>query len=142
MARFNRGLHRRRGTNGLPEVSLTPLIDTALTLLIIFMVTTPMIQNAIKIDLPRGAAREAEPAKQELIVYIDKSGVIFLNNNAITEEKLLAELKNMTTQKGQQGVFVKADTTVQYGKVLELVDHIKTIGGIHYVALATQKRVS
>ena len=54
------------------EITLTPLIDTALTLLIIFMVTTPMIQNSIKIDLPKGAAQEAGKEQQEIVVSIDK----------------------------------------------------------------------
>lgn len=140
MTRFGRRSFRKRSASGLPEVSLTPLIDTALTLLVIFMVTTPMMQNAIKVDLPKGAAKETGQAKQELVVYIDKDGKIFFNNNAITQEKLVAELQKIVKSNEQQGLFVKADTAVPYGRVLEIVDQIKVVGGIHYVALATQKR--
>ena len=64
-----RYLRRRRKTGCLvPEITLTPLIDTALTLLIIFMVTTPMMHNAIKVNLPRGNVKEDRGSKQELIV--------------------------------------------------------------------------
>jgi biopolymer transport protein ExbD len=124
----------------MPEVNLTPLIDTALTLLIIFMVTTPMIQNAIKVDLPKGSAKEAGDVKQELVVYIDKQGQLFFNGSAITQDQLMKELQKVVSSNQAQGVFVKADTGVQYGAVLEIVDQIKVVGGVQYVALATQKR--
>ena len=69
-----RSLNRRRRTSARePEITLTPLIDTALTLLIIFMVTTPMIHNAIKVNLPRGRVKEDVGATQDLCVYIEKA---------------------------------------------------------------------
>lgn len=140
MSRFSRRSIRRKSSALMSEVNLTPLIDTALTLLIIFMVTTPMIQNAIKVDLPKGAAKEAGEAKQELVVYIDKQGSLFFNGSSMTQDQLMKELQNLVSANHAQGVFVKADAGVQYGMVLEIVDQIKIVGGVQYVALATQKR--
>ena len=68
---------RRKAATALHDIPLTPLIDTALTLLIIFMVATPMMQNAIKVTLPEGKAQEDGGAKQDLIVYVDKDKKIY-----------------------------------------------------------------
>ena len=62
----------------MPEISLTPLIDTALTLLVIFMVTAPMIQHGIKVDLPHGAAKEVS-GQQELVVTMAKDGKLYFS---------------------------------------------------------------
>ena len=133
---------RGRRSVGLPEVSLTPLIDTALTLLVIFMITTPMMNNVIKINLPSSSVNEGDSKdQQETIVYVDKQSKLYLNG---TEMKLQAIMKNLQTMSKQQKVeivFVKADQAVEYGRVIELVDTIKTVGGIKYVALATQRAV-
>ena len=69
---------RRRQSSQLLDISLTPLVDTALTLLVIFMITTPMIQNAIRVSLPKGQAKEDADNQQELVVYVDKDKKLFL----------------------------------------------------------------
>lgn len=121
------------------ELSLTPLIDTALTLLIIFMITAPMMRNnAIKVTLPDGSAKEASDIKQELIVYIDAQEKIFFNDTQMSREKLISAVKNKVGNNKKQTVFVRADKSVQYGKVIGIVDQIKVVGGVEYVALATQ----
>src|SRR3989338_8600603 len=103
-------LRRGRRSGGLPEVTLTPLIDTALTLLVIFMITTPMMNNVIKINLPSSSVNEGDSKEQqETIVYVDKHGKLYLNG---TEMKLPAILKNLQVMGKQQKidiVFVKAD---------------------------------
>jgi biopolymer transport protein ExbD len=138
MQRF-RGRRRRTGTT-LPEISLTPLIDTALTLLVIFMVTTPMINNAIKVELPSGKANEHQSAQQELVVYVDKNLHLFVNNDAVSNfDTMIKKVKTLIGKDSNRTVFVKADQGVKYGYVIELVDHIKVVGGISYVALATKR---
>jgi biopolymer transport protein ExbD len=134
--------HRRlrKQENKLTDISMTPLIDTALTLLIIFMIATPILQNAIKITLPRGQAQEnATQQQNELIVYIDKNGDFFVDGIQKNKTDLLAYIKQLIGDDHEKTVYVKADTLVSYGTVLELVDDIKFVGGIKYVALATQK---
>lgn len=132
----------RQKQEQLPEISLTPLIDTALTLLIIFMVTTPMLQkeNALQVELPKGNVKETqETQKEELTVVITQKGDLSFNNKIIKEKDLILALKKAIGKKNDKTVFVKADTGASYGKVIELVDSIKHIGGIKYVALATTK---
>ena len=134
--------NRRRRERRRPEVSLTPLIDTALTLLIIFMITTPMLkkENALEVELPKGNVKEvSDGLQQELVVSVDKQGRISFEGNLISQKDLISALQKKVGENAKKTVFVKADTTVHYGIVIELVDAIKHIGGIRYVALATEK---
>lgn len=139
MRKIPRRYRRRRNTQSLLDISMTPLIDTALTLLVIFMISTPLIQNAIRVSLPRGKAKEDAGARQELVVYVDKNKKIFFNGRALDHKELIDALKKRIGDQKDKMVFVKADQVVPYGNVLELVDHIKVVGGISHVVLATQK---
>jgi len=130
---------KRQKAHALLDISMTPLIDTALTLLVIFMITTPMIQNAIRVTLPKGKAKEDGGTQQEIVIYVDKDKKVFFNNKEVQGHELVAQLKERLAQQKDKMVFVKADQTVPYGNVLELVDHLKTVGGISHVVLATQK---
>lgn len=130
---------RRRAQKAIPDISLTPLIDTALTLLVIFMVTAPMMHNAIRVDLPKGKACEHERTQEEVIVTIDKAGNLFFNGKPVANfDTLMGMMRTTTSASCDKIVFVQADAAVSYGKVLELVDNIKVVGGISYVALATK----
>lgn len=132
---------RRRSRNRplLNDLSLTPLIDTALTLLIIFMVASPMMHRSIRISLPQGSMQEATQTNQDITITIDKQGTIFFNEIAITVPDLLERLKQQVHQKSDAVVFVRADQAVSYGVVIELIDRIKAVGGVKYVALETTK---
>jgi biopolymer transport protein TolR len=140
MMRRTRRNARRRSTAML-DISMTPLIDTALTLLVIFMVATPMIHNAIRVTLPKGNAKEDGKGTPQIVVHVDKEHKIFLNGARVQKDQLIAKLKELVGKDSHKMVHVKADQNVPYGNVLELVDHIKVVGGISYVVLATQKYV-
>lgn len=136
---------QRRGLS-VPEITLTPLIDTALTLLIIFMVTTPMVHNAIKVNLPRGRVKEDIGSTQDLCVYIEKADPtcnkgeqLYINGKAVVPKNLIPELRRMVGREHGKMVYVKADRDVKHGTVTEIVDQMKCIEGIAHVALATQR---
>lgn len=132
---------QRRRMQPSSEISMTPLIDTALTLLLIFMITTPMMQNMIKVNLPHGDAKEDNSTHQELVVSIDKSGELFFNGKSYKDTDIINIVKKEVGVRKEQTVYVKADQDVHYGQVIDLVDRLKVVGGVEYVALATQKRV-
>lgn len=130
----------RLNTGGL-TITLTPLIDVALTLLVIFIVAAPMMRNAIKIQLPKTKVDESggTRADKELIIFIDKKGQLYLNDRPMQERQLIAALQELAKKATNKTVVVNADEGVFYGKVIRLVDSIKTVGGISCVALATEK---
>lgn len=135
-------LHRRRSTARLmTDIPLTPLIDTALTLLVIFIVAAPMMHNAIKVTLPRGTQQESKDLKPELVVYVDAQNDLYWDGKKMNVADICAAVKNVCGNKRDQVLFVKADAASSSGTVLELIDSIKGIGGVQHVALVTQKRV-
>lgn len=132
---------KERSNVGGLTITLTPLIDVALTLLVIFIVAAPMMRNAIKVQLPQTKVDEmgGTRADKELVIYLDKKGQLYLNDRPMQEAALLTALQELAKKATNKTVVVNADEGVFYGKVIRLVDQIKTIGGISCVALATEK---
>jgi biopolymer transport protein TolR len=129
-------------SHSMQEVNVLPLVDVALTLLIIFMVATPMMHNVIKVELPSSRIDDSMPQshnQQELTVFVDKQGKFHLNGQEYSLENLLKKLQQLVKKDSDDIVFVKADQAVPYGKVIDLVDTIKISGGVKYVALATKR---
>ena len=147
MARYTR--RRRNKVIALPEITLTPLIDTALTLLIIFMVTAPMIENAIKIDvkLPEGHAQEGGKEQSELMVAIDKNEHIYFNNQQVSIDALGKVVKDyIDAQKAVGGsqerrvwIYVDNRKSCSANTLICVIDRIKVLGGVKDVAIATEK---
>lgn len=133
---------RRRSASTIPEITLTPLIDTALTLLVIFMVTSPLINNGIKIDLPKGSMQETKGLQEDLVVHIDKQLQVFINGNQVKRDQLITQVKNKIGSQRNKTVFVKGDGKVEYQEIIAIVEEIKTVGGIDRVALATAARAA
>ena len=133
---------RNRSQHALTDLPLVPLIDVALTLLIIFMVTSPMIQNAIKVELPKGKINEAGKGESsaELVVYVDKHNKIYLDGTTYKPEEILAVVKKRVGNEKDKIVVVKADRDSAYGPVMELVDHMKGVGGLKYVLFGTTRQ--
>lgn len=134
-------MRRRKGLSS-PEISLTPLIDTAWVLLVVFMIASPTIKKeaGLQVELPKGNMQETKPmTEKDITVVLDKAGVIFLNDSKVAEKDLIEKLKKIVGKGNEKTVFVKADSAAHYGKVIELVDKIKYVGGVTYVALATSK---
>lgn len=118
----------------IPEISLTPLIDTALTLLIIFMVTVPVVKNGIKVDLPQGNSKEVGE-QQEFVVSLNKDGNLFFNSYPVSKKSLVEAVKKAMKDNDLTPVYVKADEKNSYGDVLAIVDELKT-AGVQYVAMS------
>ncbi len=121
-----------------PEISLTPLIDTALTLLVIFIVTAPMVQNGIRVDLPQGKSKEIGN-EQELVVTIDKKNILYFNSYPVKDKDFIPTVLAAVENKPETPVYIKADAVVPYGKVINVVDELK-MAGVKFVAMSTRPR--
>jgi biopolymer transport protein TolR len=134
MARRNRKKRSRRFQ--LPKVSLTPLIDTALTLLVIFMITAPMVQNGIHVQLPQGNSKEVG-SQQELVVTMSKDEKMFFNSYPILRGELVETIKKAIVGRDESPVYVRADESLAYGRVISVVDELKE-AGVRSVAMSTR----
>lgn len=119
-----------------PEVSLTPLIDTALTLLVIFIVTAPMVQNGIHVDLPQGKSKEVG-SEQDFVVTLDKNSQLYFNTFPVKQDDLVTTVQTALKNNDELPVYIKADESISYGKVIAVVDELK-MAGIKYVAMSTR----
>ncbi len=129
----------------MPEVNLTPLIDTALTLLVIFMVTTPMVQNSIKINLPAGKSKEVSD-QQEFVVSLKKGEseedtLFYFNSYPVEEKDLTQTIQTALKDCPDAPVFVRADEQLPYGRVLKTVDTLK-FSGVKSVGMSMRPRSS
>ncbi len=130
----------RRKQHQLPEVSLTPLIDTALVLLVIFMVATPIMHNSLKIDLPEGNMKEeVDPSLSSLVVSVIQGDKVLLNGSAYSFESLLNELAKKVKTAKDKRVYVDCDKKVSSGMLVKVIDSIKYIAGVEHVILSTER---
>jgi biopolymer transport protein ExbD len=123
----------------MTDLSLTSLIDVALTLLVIFMVTAPMMNNAVRVTLPKGTLQEAKGVSEELVIYIDAQNNIVWNGKTVDIKTVIESLvKAIGSRKDQSAVFIRADRAASYGTVFELFEQIRSKGIGHVVLPSTK----
>src|ERR1044072_353226 len=99
---------RGGGPSLVADVNVTSLVDVAFVLLIIFMITAPIMQGGVDVQLPRAEAKPIQP-KEGLIVSIDRVGKIYLDESALSFEDFRAAFGAVATARGSQGVYLRAD---------------------------------
>ncbi len=137
-----RGLRSRRATSMLGEINVTPLVDVVLVLLLIFMVTAPMMSRGIDVSLPV-ANQPQIPQEDRVTVSIRADGHIFVGDKPVNIALLEDEVRGRTSGSPDAVVYLRADESLRYGTVIEVVDLIKRAGvdriGFVY-ALPEEKR--
>ncbi|MHB8202258.1 MAG: protein TolR [Desulfomonilaceae bacterium] len=114
----------------MADINVTPLVDVMLVLLIIFMVTAPMLQEGVSVELPAAKGEPIEKAQQrdEVIISVSGAGSIYVNDKAVTEDQLATVVLDATKDKPNRDVFLRADKTVPYGVVVRIMASLKTAG--------------
>ena len=137
-----RGLRSRRSSSMLGEINVTPLVDVVLVLLLIFMVTAPMMSRGIDVSLPV-ADQPQIPQEDRITVSIRADGRVFVADQPVNIALLEDRLRGLTSGSPESVVYLRADETLRYGNVIEVVDVIKRAGidriGFVY-ALPEEKR--
>ena len=110
------------------EINVTPFIDVMLVLLIIFMVAAPLATVDIKLDLPAAAAKPAPRPDKPIYLSIKEDHSLFLGNQAIGLEQLGAALDDATQGDKATTIFVRGDTALDYGNLMEVMDGLRSAG--------------
>jgi len=121
----------------MAQINVTPLVDVMLVLLVIFMVTAPMMQQGVQVNLPKADTKGMTAQEDTVIVSVDKSGRIFLNRDEIPAGDLRRKLTELFATRTKKEVFLKADAGVPYGEVVRAMADIKG-AGIERLGMVTE----
>ena len=122
----------------LSEINVTPFVDVMLVLLVIFMVTAPLLQQGIDVNLPRAKGKDLPP-EERITLAIRKDGTIYMNDNPVSITEMRQKLEAVS--KLNPNVFLKADKGVPYGFVVEAIGEIKD-AGIERLGIVTEPKIS
>jgi biopolymer transport protein ExbD len=123
------GLNRSGSEDsGINEINITPFVDIALVLLIIFMISTPaLVYKGMKVSLPK-VKNSVDINHVTLRITMDETGKLLLDDKPVTVDQLAQIYKNLNEQKADVDAVIAADRKVQHGDVLNVVDALRTIG--------------
>ncbi|HEU5171502.1 MAG TPA: biopolymer transporter ExbD [Gemmatimonadales bacterium] len=121
------GSDRRGEMSFNADVNVVPLIDVLLVLLIIFMLTAPLMQGGVEVELPRAEARPLQP-KEGMVVSVQRDGRIYVDNTPVSYRDFRATFRALVSQRKPQGVYLQADANVPYGSVVRVLAVIRTAG--------------
>lgn len=120
----------------MSEINVTPFVDVMLVLLVIFMVTAPMMQQGIDVNLPKTSSAGVELNEDPFVLTIDVGGKIKIGNTQVAMENLKPKLKAIFEHKKNKQVYIQADKKVDYGIVAEVMGEARA-AGIYNLSLIT-----
>ncbi|MPZ75181.1 MAG: protein TolR [Deltaproteobacteria bacterium] len=126
-----------RDSTTISQINVTPLVDVMLVLLVIFMVTAPIIQQGVQVNLPQAKTGAITGSDDLLVVSIAKTGKIYLNDNVMTLDELGTKLRAIRKNQADRQVYVRADQDVLYGTVMKTIAELKQ-AGIDRVGMVTR----
>ncbi|ABK98859.1 protein TolR [Pelobacter propionicus] len=121
----------------MADINVTPLVDVMLVLLVIFMVTAPMMQQGVQVNLPKADTKAMTQAEETVIVTVDGKGRIFINKDEVPAGDLRSRLSEMFANREKKEIFLKADAGVPYGEVVRAMADIKG-AGIERLGMVTE----
>jgi len=120
----------------LAEINMIPFIDIVLVLLIIFMVTAPVIQSGIEVNVPKTAVVKETP-EERLVVAIKKDQTIYLQNEPVNIHELASKIRERYLDPARQSIYLRADTDIPFGTAVAVLDTLKS-AGLENVSIVTQ----
>jgi biopolymer transport protein ExbD len=120
-----------------PEINTTPLVDVMLVLLVIFIMTIPVLNHSIKIDLPRASSQPDASQPDSINLSIDAAGQTFWNNEAIDAQQLQVRIATAAQAQPQPELHLRAERTTQYEKVAQVMAAAQA-GGLDKIGFMTE----
>ncbi len=125
-----------RTQTSLAEINITPLVDVVLVLLVIFMITEPVLQSGIEVNVPKTRTVK-QITQQRMVVTIDGKDNIFLNDQPINIHDLPIKLREGVKDAAHQAIYLMSDQSVSFGNFASVMDAVKQ-SGITNVSIVTQ----
>ena len=133
------GGERRGRRTPMAEINVTPMVDVMLVLLIIFMVTAPLLVAGVPVDLPDSKAGALDQEQKPVQISLDGAGAIFVDNQPLAPDQLgarLAAIAASARERGGPRIFLRADRSLDYGRVMQVMGEIDR-AGLRKVALVS-----
>ena len=121
-------LDRTSSAQPMSDINMTPLIDVMLVLVVIFIITAPLLASSIKLDLPKTDAARAGDAPKSVTVVMDATGQTYLKEQAVALDELARQLSASAQANPQTEVLLRADKTVPYGRIVEVMGAAQKAG--------------
>ena len=121
----------------ISEINVTPFVDVMLVLLIIFMVTAPMMQQGLEVDLPETTSQPMRLKDDSLVLTVKKDGSVLLANVAVPAEELEEKLKAVLEGRESEDIFLRADKEAPYGAVVKVMAAARA-GGAKALGVVTE----
>lgn len=125
--RYSRN-RRNNTTRPISDINVTPLVDVILVLLIVFMVTAPMLQMGIDVNLPRVKAKTVDVGEEKLILTINSQEEIFINKYRTTMTDLKTKLEGIFASRIDREIYMRADEKIPYGFVVRVMSEVRKAG--------------
>jgi biopolymer transport protein ExbD/biopolymer transport protein TolR len=125
-----------RTQSSLADINVTPFVDVVLVLLIIFMVTAPVLQSGIEVQVPRTRTVK-QISEERLVISINREQQVFLNNDPVNINQIAAKIHEKIRDPQGQAIYVRADENVPFGAFATVMDAVKS-SGITNVSIVTQ----
>ncbi len=133
----SRSSGRRR--HAMSEINVTPLVDVMLVLLIIFMVTAPMMNQGLNIDLPKTKPSGLATQDESIRIKIQKNGIFSLDSIRLPQQGLMEKVKAITAARPDTMVLIEADQGAEYGLVASVIADLKSFG-VNRIGLVTEPK--
>jgi biopolymer transport protein TolR len=117
-----------QGGGAISNINVTPLVDVMLVLLVIFMVTAPILQQGVNINLPKVRAAALTGEEQQLVVAVNRKGQVYLNDTPTDIAELGPKLQAILKLRPDRQVYLRADQNVRYGEVMQVIATVKGAG--------------
>lgn len=123
----------------LSEINVTPMVDVMLVLLIVFMVSAPLMQQGIQVDLPKTKSPSLTEQEKPVVIVVTQNGSVEINKNVIPPLQVTDKLRAIFEKRDKKEIFIQADKTIPYGTVATVMAQAQA-AGIHRIGLVTEPK--
>jgi biopolymer transport protein TolR len=134
-----RSRRRQRRHRPMSEINVTPFVDVMLVLLIVFMVSAPLLTSGVPVDLPEAQAKPLAVEKEPITVTIDSEGRVFLKEDEIAVEDIVAGIGDIATEGFDERIYVRGDRASSYGTIMRVMGLINGAGYRHIGLVALKE---